>query len=79
MNVKAMLDTKFGSILISVLFGLGLAAVFRRVCKDNRCIVIKGPKLEELNKYTYKVNSDCFKYSPVFTECPDDEESVQAQ
>lgn len=69
MDVKGLLNSRVGNIFISILLGLGLAAVFRRVCKDNRCIVIKGPNMKEVSKYTYKVNEDCFKYTPVFTEC----------
>lgn len=69
MNVKAILDSKMGSIIISIILGLGLAAMFRKACKDNRCIMIKGPKMEDVDKYYYKINSDCYKYSPVIIEC----------
>lgn len=54
---------------MSIILGLGLAALFRKACKNNQCIVIKGPNAEEVNKFFYKVNDDCYKYSPVFTEC----------
>lgn len=73
MNVKAILDSKMGSIVISIILGLGLAAMFRKACKDNRCIMIKGPKMEDVDKYYYKINSDCYKYSPVITECNEQE------
>jgi hypothetical protein len=69
MNIKSVLSTKAGSIIISIILGLGLAAVFRKACKDNNCIVIKGPKMQEVNKYYYKINQDCFKYTPVAAEC----------
>lgn len=69
MNIKTMLSTPSGSIIISILLGLGLAAVFRRACNGNRCIVIKGPSPSEVAQNYYKVNSNCYKYTPVFTEC----------
>jgi len=39
-----MTKDKYGKIIISVIWGLGLAALFRRVCEGRNCIVIKGIK-----------------------------------
>ena len=69
MNTKTLLDSKFGSLAISVLLGLGLAALFRAVCKDGKCIVIKGPSSEDVNNFYYKLDGDCYKYAPVAAEC----------
>lgn len=68
-NVTKIISSKTGSIIVSVILGLGLAALFRKACKDNNCIVIKGPNVEEVQKFFYKVNEDCYKYEPVLTEC----------
>ena len=62
-------ESKIGAIVISSILGLGLAAVFRQVCKGNECIVVKSPNLDDINKYYYKIDSDCFKYSPYVTTC----------
>ena len=68
-SINELLGTRTGSIIISVILGLGLAALFRQACKDKQCIVIKGPNIEEVSKYYYKINEDCYKYTPVATEC----------
>lgn len=68
-NISEVLNSKVGSIIISIILGLGLAALFRKACNDNKCIVIKGPNVEDVNKFFYKIEEDCYKYSPVFTEC----------
>jgi len=68
-SIIKQLDTRAGCIIISVILGLGLAALFRQACKDKQCIVIKGPNIEEVSKYYYKINEDCYKYTPVATEC----------
>ena len=68
-SVSELLDTKAGSMIISIILGLGLAAMFRQVCKGKQCIVIKGPNVNDTQKYYYKVNEDCYKYTPVVTEC----------
>lgn len=68
-NIRDALNSQTGSYIISIILGLGLAALFRKACKENNCIVIKGPNTEDVSKYTYKINEECYKYSPVFTEC----------
>lgn len=69
MNIKRLLTTRTGTIIISVILGLGLAALFRRACKDNNCIIVKGPSFKDTKDHVYKVNDECYKYEPVFTEC----------
>jgi hypothetical protein len=69
MLVKKVLNDGMGSIVISILLGLGLAALFRRACKGDRCIVIKAPSLTEVAKHYYKVDADCFKYTPQVVPC----------
>lgn len=64
-----MMNTPAGSTIISIILGLGLASVFRSVCSDKGCIVVKGPKMEEVNKYYYKIHDKCYKYTPVVSEC----------
>lgn len=69
MFVTKIMEDKLGSIVISVVLGLGLAALFRKACKDGNCIIIKSPKLEETEKYYYKIKDDCFKYTPQVVPC----------
>jgi hypothetical protein len=66
--IGKILDSKMGQIIISIILGLGLATVFRKVCKDN-CVIVKGPSFDEINKYYYKIDDDCFKYTPQVTHC----------
>jgi hypothetical protein len=38
--------------MFSIILGIGLASLFRKVCKDKNCIVLKPPPLDEIqNKY----------------------------
>lgn len=69
MNIHKLLDSEFGSIFVSILLGLGLAALFRSVCADGKCIVIQGPSFDDVRSNYYKINDECFKYTPVYTEC----------
>lgn len=69
--VGKMMQDDTGSIIISVILGFGLAAIFRRACTGDRCIVVKAPKIDDVNKFVYKVDQDCFKYSPYVVPCDD--------
>ncbi len=64
-----LFKTKEGVIIVSIILGLGLASVFRQVCKGSNCIIIKGPSIDEVTRHTYKIDKDCYKYSPVVVEC----------
>lgn len=68
MGIKDLLKSDTGSIIISVVLGLGLAALFRKACVDNKCIVVKGPKSDEIQN-AYRMNGECYKYEPVYVEC----------
>ena len=67
--IKDFLNTNTGQIIVSIILGLGLATIFRKVCSGNSCIVVQGPKKSDIDKYYYKVNGDCFKYSPYAAPC----------
>ena len=69
MGLAKMLHSEHGAIVISIILGLGLAALFRKACADNSCIVIKGPNVQETSNTIYKINDSCFKYDPVMVEC----------
>ena len=64
-----ILSHQYGKILISVIWGLGLAAIFRRVCEGRSCIVIKGPKPKDIDNKIYRFNKKCYKYNSYAAEC----------
>ena len=64
-----LLHTDTGQIAVSVILGFGLAALFRRVCKGNNCILIKPPPMEEVIKNTYTIDGECFRYIPKPAKC----------
>jgi hypothetical protein len=69
MSMKDILTDEKGQIIISIIWGLGLATLFRKVCKGRNCIVIKGPKPAEMDEGIYLFNSKCFKYTAENTQC----------
>lgn len=61
--------SKESLILLSIILGFGLATMFKRVCKDQTCIVIKGPPMKEINNTVYRIDDACYKYTPEATKC----------
>lgn len=69
MNFKRLLNTPFGRILISIILGIGLATLFRKVCKDKNCIIFNGPVISEFDDKIYKHGEKCYKYTTVSDVC----------
>jgi hypothetical protein len=58
-----------GKIIMSILLGLGLASLFRKVCKDYNCINFYAAPLDEFKDKIYENRGKCIKYVPVSTKC----------
>lgn len=62
--------TKLGQIFISALFGLAIAFMFQRVCKDRKCIVIHAPPMKNIEKKIFLVDENtCYQYTPFVVDC----------
>ncbi len=59
-----------GQMLISALFGISLALIFNRVCKDN-CTIYFAPQHDEINNKIFKLEDTCYKYNTVNVACND--------
>ena len=67
--IDKILKSKHGKIIISIIWGLGLAALFRKVCEGRKCLVIRGPKPKEVDNKIYKFDDKCYKYNSYTTKC----------
>ena len=52
-----------------VLHFLGIASLFRKVCKDRSCIAFRAPPLKDLEKDTYKLDDKCYEYKTKAVKC----------
>ena len=62
-NVMKAMHTPTGSYAISFLLGIGLASLFRKVCKDRNCLVFKAPSMDEVTKNVYQYADKCYKFN----------------
>ena len=82
-DIHSVIDKLFhsekGSMVLSGLFGITLAIMFKRVCKGRDCIIIKPPPLEEINGTIYQIDGDCYKYTPKIIKCSESPASVNVK
>mgnify|MGYP000185416709 FL=1 len=55
--------------LFSVIWGLGLATMFRQVCNDRSCIVYKAPDPNYITSKVWKFNDKCYKFYTKIIPC----------
>tara|TARA_B100000925_G_C22008996_1_gene475195 strand:- start:882 stop:1100 length:219 start_codon:yes stop_codon:yes gene_type:complete len=67
--VEDVINTNLGKVIISIIWGLGLATLFRKVCKGRKCLIIKGPKPEDMDNKVYKFDDKCYLYKSKNTTC----------
>jgi len=69
------LSSPTGKVFVSILWGLGLAALFRRACSGRSCIVYKGPHPSFIQGHVFKHDEQCYKYNAKRANCDTVEEN----
>lgn len=74
MNIRYAIDRLFytdvGQIIVCAIFGMSLALIFNRVCKDN-CTMYFAPKYNDVSNNIFKLEDTCYKYKIVNVACND--------
>ena len=65
--IEKLLYTEQGNILISIITGLGLAFLFKPICKD--CKQMISPDLRKEDGKTYNINGTCYKNTVIPNKC----------
>lgn len=71
-----LLNTDTGKIIIAILLGIGLASLFRKMCKNKNCIVFKAPEYSNLKNNLFKYNNKCYKFKEKSIKCLKNKKSV---
>lgn len=77
LNFSKMVHTKTGKYVMSIILGLGLASLFRSVCKGKNCIRFNAAPLDEINDKIYKYNNKCYKYETQQTQCNNNKKIIE--
>lgn len=68
-NLQKVIHTKFGKIVVSIILGLGLASLFRKVCDGADCLKFRSPSVKEVEGSVYEHGGECYKFKAKTTEC----------
>ena len=69
LHLNKFFENKSGRVLLSIILGLGVASLFRKVCKDKNCMIFKAPPLEEIKDKVFKHDNKCYKYEMESATC----------
>ena len=69
MYIRRILYSDVGKCMISIILGLGIATLFRKVCKDRSCLVFKAPSIDKINGQVFKYNNKCYKFKEKAATC----------
>ena len=76
MYIKRLLHSQIGKGIVSILLGLGLATLFRKVCNDRNCLVFKGPEIDIVDNKIFKQNGKCYKFNKNNETCKETVKTV---
>ena len=76
MDLRRLLYSEAGRYIISMLLGLGLATIFRKVCNERNCIIFRGPALSKVKGQVFKYNNKCYKFNEQIEKCDESKKIV---
>lgn len=59
-------------VILSIVWGIGLAALFRPLCKGEQCIKYVAPNPKWIENKVFKVEDKCYNFKPKMRECTED-------
>ena len=71
-----ILKSEKAMIIISIILGLGLSAIFRNTCNGRNCIIYKAPKPNDIQGHIFKHDDTCYTFSSHSKTCPINEEKI---
>ena len=72
MNIADIIHRETGRIFLSIILGLGLAALFRKSCEGDNCIIIEGKPLPQWNHESeMEIDGKKYKIMRESTVCPE--------
>lgn len=77
MHIRRLIYGKYSPYVISVILGVGLSCMFRRVCKERNCLVYKAPPLDKIEGKIYQYNNKCYNFTHAAQTCNPNKKIVQ--
>lgn len=71
-NLREVIHTPMGKVLVSALLGFGLATLFRRHCDEQGCMEFKAHRIEDVEKETFRHDGKCYRFTATSVTCDKD-------
>jgi len=68
-NLSKFIHSRSGRIVSSVILGLGLASLFRKLCNGGSCVVYKGVPITEISGKVFQYNDKCYTFTAIPVTC----------
>ena len=76
MYIRRLIYGDVGKTVISIILGLGLATLFRKVCKNRNCIVFKAPNIKKIKGQVFKFDDKCYTFTENIEKCDNSKKIV---
>lgn len=77
MYLRRLIYGDVGKVIVSIILGLGLATLFRKVCKDRDCIIFKAPDIKKIKNQIFKFDSKCYQFEENIEKCNENKKIVE--
>ena len=68
-HLGKFVHTKTGQTIMSIILGLGLASLFRKVCKNYDCIQLYAAPINKIEGKIFQMGDKCVKYKYNQAKC----------
>ena len=69
MYLRRLIYSEVGKYIMSILLGLGLATLFRKVCNDRSCLVFQAPHINKIKGQVFDFDGKCYTFEEKAERC----------
>lgn len=77
MYLDKFVHSSTGRYLMSIILGIGLATIFRSVCKGKKCRTYAAPPSADLDNQIYKFNGNCYRMEKNPIKCASNKQTLK--
>ena len=68
-SFSRLINSDGGKIVISIILGIGLATLFKKVCNDRNCLVFKSPPIADIKNQVFQNGDKCVVFQERNIQC----------
>ena len=75
-SILKLINSDAGKYIISIILGIGLASLFKKACKDRKCVVFRAPSMKDIKDKIFNIDDKCYKFNEKSVTCTKDAEPI---